>query len=76
MNAFYATQQLFDKAYGNFLGLSHLGAFIANEMGLRLEQLNIFAGIEKLERITSKDPELAKTVDIVRAVLQDRNDST
>lgn len=30
MNAFYATQQIFDKAYGNYLGLAQLGAFMAH----------------------------------------------
>jgi hypothetical protein len=33
-NAFYATQQIFDKAYGNYLGLAQLGAFMAHEMGM------------------------------------------
>ena len=35
-NAFYATQQIFDKAYGNYLGLTQLGAFMAREMGMPL----------------------------------------
>lgn len=69
MNAFYATQQLYDKAYGNFLGLAHLGAFMANSMGLKLDRLNVFTGVEKLERITMKDPDLAKVVDVVRACI-------
>ena len=33
VNATYATQQVFDKAYGNYLGLTRLGAFMAKEMG-------------------------------------------
>jgi hypothetical protein len=55
VNAFYATQQLFDKAYGNWLGLSRLGEFMAREMGLTFTRLNCFVGIEKLERITKGD---------------------
>lgn len=51
-NAFYATQQIFDKAYGNYLGLVQLGAFMAHEMGMRLARLNVMVGIAKLERIT------------------------
>jgi tripartite-type tricarboxylate transporter receptor subunit TctC len=31
-NAFYATQQLFDKAYGNYLGLAQLAAFMAGDL--------------------------------------------
>jgi hypothetical protein len=49
MNAFYATQQLLLRAYGNFLGLAQLGAFMAGEMGKPFVQLNVMAGVEKLE---------------------------
>jgi len=52
MNAFYATQQLFDKAYGNYLGLAQLGAFMAYEMKMPFERLNVTVGVAKLERIT------------------------
>ena len=38
-NAFYATQQIFDKAYGNYLGLAQLGAFMAHEMRLPLARV-------------------------------------
>ena len=54
-NAFYATQQIFDKAYGNYLGLTQLGAFMAREMGMPLARLNIMVGIAKLERINKSD---------------------
>ena len=47
LNAFYATQQLLRKAYGNFLGLMRLGLFTANEMGLTFQKLNVFVGAEK-----------------------------
>ena len=50
VNAFYATQQIFDKAYGNYLGLAQLGAFMAHEMGMPLARLNVMVGIAKLER--------------------------
>lgn len=50
LNAFYATQQLFIKAYGNWLGLFRLGAFVAGETGLRFERLNCFTGIQKMEQ--------------------------
>lgn len=51
MNAFYATQQLFNKAYGNYLGLCRLGDFMANEMGLGFEQMNCFVGVAKIDNI-------------------------
>ena len=50
LNAFYATQQLFDKAYGNFLGLARLGRFIAGAADLELERVTCFIGVEKMDR--------------------------
>lgn len=69
LNAFYATQQLFDKSYGNYLGLSHLGAFMAHEMKLPLARLNVFVGVAKLERVTKTDTELKPLVDIARSLV-------
>lgn len=50
LNAFYALQLLFVKAYGNWLGLCRLGEFVASqaEPKLRFERLNCFAGIQKM----------------------------
>jgi len=48
LNAFYAMQLLFVKAYGNWLGLMRLGAFVASQTNLRFERLNCFAGIQKM----------------------------
>jgi hypothetical protein len=50
LNAFYATQQLFGKAYGNFLGLARLGLFVAGETNLRLERVSCFVGVEKMDQ--------------------------
>jgi hypothetical protein len=61
-NAFYATQQIFDKAYGNYLGLAQLGAFMAHEMGMPFARLNVMVGIAKLERITKSDTDFAPLV--------------
>lgn len=41
----YATQYLFEKAYGNYLGLYELGRFMAQELGLELAQLNCIASV-------------------------------
>ena len=39
VTGFYATQYIFERAYGNYLGLCRLGRFMAHEMGLRLSQI-------------------------------------
>ena len=68
-NAFYATQQIFDKAYGNYLGLAQLGAFMAHEMGIRLARLNVMVGVAKLDRINKSDPSLVPLVAAARALV-------
>jgi hypothetical protein len=54
VNGFYGTQYLYEKAYGNYLGLVHLGRFIAHELGLQLAQVNCFTGIATLGVAKSK----------------------
>jgi hypothetical protein len=57
LNAFYATQQIARKAYGNYLGLVRLGAFMADQMGLRFDQLNVFVGLAQMD-VTKSDADL------------------
>lgn len=62
-NAFYATQQLFNKGYGNYLGLARLCAFMAHEMRMQPARLNVFIGVAKLDRIAKSDPGLVALAD-------------
>jgi len=48
VTGFYATQYLFEKAYGNYLGLCRLGQFMAHEMNLELKQMTCVASIAKI----------------------------
>lgn len=66
LNAFYATQQIARKGYGNYLGLARLGAFVAGQLGLRFEQLNIFVGVAKMD-VAKSDPDLEALMRVVRA---------
>lgn len=66
VNAFYATQQIFDKAYGNYLGLAQLGAFMAHEMKLPLARLNVNVGVAKFERINKTDAALVPLIEAAR----------
>jgi len=67
VNAFYATQQIFDKAYGNYLGLAQLGAFMAHEMRMPLARLNVNVGVAKLERIGKTDSAMTPLLNAARA---------
>lgn len=69
VNAFYATQQLFVKAYGNYLGLAQLGAFMAHEMGMKLARLNVVIGIAKFERISKAADDLAPLIKACRSCI-------
>jgi hypothetical protein len=69
VNAFYATQQIFDKAYGNYLGLAQFGTFMAHEMDMPLARLNVMIGVAKLERIAKSDADFVPLVAAARALL-------
>jgi hypothetical protein len=45
---FYATQYIFQKAYGNYLGLCRLGEFMAHEMKLELTRMICITSIARL----------------------------
>ena len=65
LNAFYATQQIARKAYGNYLGLARLGAFMATQMKLRFEQLNIFVGMAQMD-VKKSHPDLVELMKVVK----------
>ena len=48
----YVTQYMFDRAYGNLLGLVRLGEFMAHEMGLTLTKLTCVATRALLGNVT------------------------
>lgn len=75
-NAFYATQQLFDKAYGNYLGLAELAAFMAHEMKIPLARLNVTVGVAKLERISKTDPGLCSLIAAAKTCLSPPEEPT
>lgn len=52
VNAYYPTQYVFDRAYGNYLGLCYLGYFMAHGMSLDLVRLNCFIGRPELGGVT------------------------
>lgn len=69
INAYYPTQYVFDRAYGNYLGLCHLGQFLANETGLAFERLTCFIGQPTLGKVRKQD--LHSLATVVRSKLSD-----
>lgn len=45
VNAFYATQYAFERAYGNYLGICGLGRLVAHEFRMPLVRVTCFTGI-------------------------------
>ncbi len=55
VTGFYATQYLFDRAYGNYLGLCRLGAFMARQMDMHLIRMTCIASVAQLGTPTKSD---------------------
>jgi hypothetical protein len=74
VNGFYATQFIFQKAYGNYLGLYNLGQFVAHELGLRLTQVTCFTGIAQLGIGKGSVRSLARKVETILSRVAAEND--
>jgi thymidylate synthase len=68
INGFYATQVIFERCYGNLLGLARLGAFMASQLQMPLYKLNCFVGVERRD-FQKTDPKLQELLAACRALL-------
>ena len=68
ISAYYPTQHVFDRGYGNYLGLCRLGLFMAHELGLELVRFNCFVGRAELGYALNKQ-DLRGIEQLVRAAL-------
>ncbi len=69
LTAFYATQQLFVKAYGNWLGLCRLGTFVAEQAGLKLTRFTCFVGVQKMDKAPKNGPLHDKLFGVVKDIV-------
>lgn len=60
--AFYAPQYLFERAYGNFLGLCNLGKFMSHELQIPLHEVKCYIGVEQLSINKSSIKEILNTI--------------
>lgn len=70
VNAFYPTQYIYDRAYGNYLGLCQLGGFMAHAMGLTLVRFSCFIGHPELGGVRKCD--VRALADTVRQMLPEQ----
>ncbi|NJK52480.1 MAG: hypothetical protein HC936_05985 [Leptolyngbyaceae cyanobacterium SU_3_3] len=73
VNAYYATQQILEKAYGNYLGICRLSSFMAHEMKLSLNQVNFFVGIAKFDTVPKQSKEIITLKETIQQVLSSSN---
>lgn len=60
ITGYYPKEHIFDRGYGNYLGLCRLGQYMAFEMGLELAQMTCFVGVAavgKLKKTPLRDLE-------------------
>lgn len=65
VNAFYATQYMVERAYGNYVGICRLGRFVAHEMKLPLVRVTCCTGIAECEMPKTKLSRLFSTIERV-----------
>jgi thymidylate synthase len=70
VTAFYATQEIFERAYGNFLGLWRLGSFVAAALDLRLARLVCVAAKGKPHGDKTSKGRLQALADLLKIELQ------
>lgn len=66
VTGFYPRQLLFEKAYGNYLGLCRLGHFVAHEWGRSLTKMTCIAGIGSRGDINKGNKQLKEISNIAR----------
>ena len=71
VTGFYATQYIFERAYGNYLGLCRLGRFMAQEMGRQLTQVTCVASPAKRDKTKGSLQKLARGVQEILDQLQE-----
>jgi thymidylate synthase len=69
VTGFYPTQYLFERAYGNYLGLCHLGRFMADQMGLTFARMICIASVARRSDSKVTKASLESFADDVRLTL-------
>ena len=62
VTGFYATQTLFERAYGNYIGLCELGRFFAHEWSRQLTRVTCVASIAKLDNVARIGAKEGRTI--------------
>lgn len=71
ITGFYATQTMFERAYGNYIGLCDLGRFFAHYWNLRLTRVTCVAAVAQLGIRITEARELAMNVQGAISITQE-----
>lgn len=66
---FYPKQHLYERGYGNYLGLCRLGQFMAHEMGLTFVQMTCFVGVGVVSNSKIKKAALRPLAEVIKSIL-------
>ncbi len=66
LSAFYPTQYIVERAYGNYLGLCHLGIYIAEQLNMKLVRVNCFIGCAILN-VNKTDNRLRPVIEAIKS---------
>jgi hypothetical protein len=58
------------EAYGNYLGLCRLAVFMADQMGLLLERVNVTVGVAELEMLSKSNPLIKELKDAAEVLFK------
>ena len=58
LSAYYPTENILERGYGNYLGLCRLGCYMAHSSGLKLARVNIFVTQPRLDTRKTIEPVL------------------
>ena len=71
VTGFYATQYIFRRAYGNYLGLCRLGHFMAQEMEKQLTQVSCIASPAKRDKTKRSLQEVTRKIEQILDLLRE-----
>lgn len=73
VTGYYTMQYVFEKAYGNYLGLCNLGRFMASQFGREMVQMNCFTTVAQKGATTKL--KLASIEDDLRCYLDEKKET-
>lgn len=69
VTGFYATQTMFDRAYGNYIGLCDMGRFFAHYWDMRLTRVTCIASVAQLDTTNISKTDARELATVVKGLI-------